>query len=181
MTINSNTINIVFRRKKALISRLIQLFTGCRYSHCGFLVPELVINNYILFVYESDTKDGKKGGVTKTEYSKWCEGNEIEVKVLTFDYYYSKHIITIAKQQLGKNYDLKGTALDQLIYQVFGVWKGYTGVKAEDKFYCSEYVEYCINKVLGIFPNWFLGSPAHLYKSKYLKTIYKGIDYNYGK
>lgn len=152
------------------VSWAIRIFTKSYYSHTT-LCFEWYSEKYI---FESD------GGIVRCmRYDSWCKDAIVCIENIDLLESNKKHLFLVALNQLGKGYDNKGTLIDQLIFQVSGRWTGHTGSYAKDKFYCSEYVAYCLNEVLGTHPNWYKTSPADLYNEKRFKTVFTGkaIDF----
>jgi hypothetical protein len=156
---------LVHKHGKKLISKLIMLITRSWASHTAILV-EL---NGEAFIYEADDNS-----VQKLYYPNWAKDFKIELQIIDLTEKQKYDLLKLMESQLGKGYDFKATLIDQLIYQLRGKWLGHTGSFATDKFYCSEFTSYCLNEILGIYPNWNTISPGYLHKEERFKTVYKG-------
>lgn len=146
---------IVHRQKKGFISWTIRKLTKSWSSHTALLIDCLI--------YESD-----KGFVRCLPFERWCSNSLISVDEINVD---TIRLELKAQKELGKKYDFKSTVIDWVIYIVFGKWTGYTGVNSTDKFYCSEYVAYCLNK-----EKFYITSPEMLYGEYKNNRIFVGID-----
>lgn len=156
-------IYLIHRHKKGIISFLIRLITRSWSSHTALLIDG--------FVYESD-----KGLVRKMNYIFWCSDSEVLIQKIDLTIENKNKLTNILENQLGKGYDFKSTIIDQLIFQLYGKWTGHTGNYAINKFYCSEFIAYCLNEVTGNYPNWWKISPKDLFNEERYNSIYKGID-----
>lgn len=107
-------------------------------------------------------------------HNEWRRGTEIRVNEIEYSEKNKQIILIRATYQLGKDYDFKSTCIDWIIYLAFGKWTGYTGNNTTDKFYCSEYVSYCLS-----YAKFYITSPAMLYKESKYKTVYEGLDNNF--
>lgn len=156
---------LIHRHKKGLVSWLIRLITHSWSSHTALLI--VTTNNE--FIYESDG-----GIVRKMNYSFWVKDFDIVVQRIDLVCENTFKLNNVLEAQLGKGYDFKGTLIDQLVFQLYGKWKGHTGEFATNKFYCSEFVAYCLNRITCNYPEWYKVSPAYLYTENRYTTIYKG-------
>jgi uncharacterized protein YycO len=147
------------------ISAAIRKITKSWSGHTAMIV-------YVLgkpFVAESD--DGK---IQLIPYELWAKDAEIVIGRIEISNRKRRKLSALAISQLGKKYDFKGTIIDQFILQIRGKWYGHTGVNAEDKMYCSEYVAWCYNKLLNMYQDWFKTPPSTMYADNRFKWIYIG-------
>lgn len=158
-------IYLIHRHKKGFVSWLIRMITHSWSSHTALLIEY----DYYRFIYESD-----EGIVRKMNYSFWVKDFDIVVQRIDLVCEKTFKLNNVLEAQLGKGYDFKGTVIDQLVFQLYGKWKGHTGSFATYKFYCSELVAYCLNEVTGNYPQWYKISPADLYNENRYPVIYKG-------
>lgn len=124
-------------------------------------------------VYESD-----EGHVRPITYKQWAKDAEIVITRFEMSNRKRRKLAKISTSQLGKEYDFKGTIIDQFILQIRGKWYGYTGDNAEDKMYCSEYIAWCYNKLLKMYADWFKTPPSKMYADNRFKRLYTGKAIN---
>lgn len=147
------------------VSVLIRLITKSWSGHTAMIV--YVFGNPM--VVESD--DGK---IQLTPYKIWANDAEIVIGRIEISNRKRRKLSAYALSQLGKAYDFKGTVIDQLILQFRGKWYGHTGINAEDKMYCSEFISWCYNKLLAMYPDWYKTPPSTMYADARFKWIFVG-------
>lgn len=122
------------------------------------------------------------------DWADWSEDKIIAVFKPRIEYdrgkaFYSTYLMVLLKLK----YDYRGTLWYQLWFSVakwlnnkLGTnlkWMGYTDAgKAAQKFYCSEFVAFFWNILTGIWPDWYMKTPADIGNEslEYFDSIYKG-------
>ena len=140
---------------KSWLARTIQKMTKSHINHTSLML-EIDGAMYVI--------DAQKNGVNLKTLENWLEN---------FKYTYVLHrkrkpttqwnkgISIRALSKVGVTpYDFASLLIWQPIYILTGKWKGRTEDRADDRFYCSEYVAW----VLGL-ENWWECSPDLVYKA----------------
>lgn len=157
MELKKDTLYISFHKPKSLLGYLISLRTLGKYSHCEF-----ILNNYVYLA--------NPGGVRKKIYKPIENADIFEMH----EHIQIPIVLSEFKKINGKGYDYGAILFAQLLE---------LGIQHEDKFFCSEFCLYLINKGLDesltyklkqLKPSSF--SPSKLYK--YLKNmeLIKGVE-----
>lgn len=144
----------------------VRFFTNSTWDHTALILHNSLTD---MCVVEMTTK-----GIKKTDYISWFLDKEMVVLKPKFDidYDYLTKIIDLTLE-LRLKYDYRGTGWYQLLYSIgkffnrkLGThikWMGFTSAgKAAQKFYCSEYVSWLMNKVGGEMENWYKLSPQDI-------------------
>jgi len=151
--------------KKSFLSKAIRFFTKSKISHSELLIK----------TWDYPLCYGAIGiGVRGTDIVRWISDKYIIVrrpnKYLTgINKEEEKRIATKACSRLGIKYDFMSLLYYQVIYQLFGKWKGKTEQKALNRMYCSEFVAWVYD-----LPNWWEKSPEDLLEWSEFTTIYSG-------
>lgn len=169
--------DIIFHTSKSNQSKMIQLVTGSNLTHCGIIFHK----DGKAYVYEAVNP------VKVTSLSKWiARGVDGKYKVVRLKYNlqdnHKKTMVSYAKAQMGKSYDMKFQWSDSKMYCSELVWKIYssTGYTLSDPKSFSDYdlsadvVRSEIKKRYGttINPSEKIVSPVDLYNSPIVRTVY---------
>lgn len=138
------------------LSALIRLFTGAPYNHVGVIVE----NWGVAFVNEAN----ERGLVTSPAKAR-LYGRDILILKPKFRPN-PREFSRIANSVLGvSKYDFKSLFVYQLLFQLFGTWKGKTDASAKDRFYCSEFAAWMHRETAESMREWYLIDPRALYDS----------------
>jgi hypothetical protein len=154
------------------LALIIRLITKNYFNHAAIVVcpfgPE--------FIYQSTAS-----GIVKDLALHELKGDDckiirpsiIEIRRLEFNMMVEKR----ANDQLNKPYDYFGLLIAQLIHQAGGlisskldIWLESRGENARKRWYCSEFVAYCID-----YPKWYECAPCDLERDPTFTKIFDGI------
>jgi len=144
---------------KSWISRIIKKVTHSIVNH-AFLFVGSKNNPAEIVVIEAE----KKGIETNSFFTEKYEGGNNSNKQIyilrpNFDIDIAK-FNTLAHSFNPVKYDFFGL-IHQLILQKTGYWIG-RKLKANNRFYCSEYVAYIYNQLYNLFPEWYKMNPKNI-------------------
>lgn len=145
----------------------VRLFTKSKWDHTAIAIR--VWGR--LYVAESLAK-----GISITPFEKWCKDHIVMVQRCKLKFN-EKQLATIAMSKQGYvGYDFGGTFFFQAIYQITGRWMGPKSEKrAQKRLYCSEYVAWIYNMVLGLFPEYYKVAPDEIGKmTDKFDNLYEG-------
>ena len=157
------------------LSALIRLFTNDYYNHAGII---WLGDDNLFYIVESLAKGVEKSPLVQSLFMQDCKilrlknGNPYSVG-------YEMKLRVRIKSAIGIKYDYSSLFLFQLIKQ-FGeaispeidLWLGQKNSKASKRFYCSEFVAWCLR-----LPKWYELAPDDLDKSPHLQAYYEGNVY----
>lgn len=159
----------VWYKPTRYLSVLIRFFTKSWSGHTAMIIDIWSEK----MVVESDGLN-----VRLLPYKEWAKDSLIIITRNELTEFQKRHLSIVAISKQGyTGYDFIGI-IHQLIFQLSGQWIGRTGDNASKKMYCSEYIAWCYNEVLRIYPNWFKIAPSDLYNDNKFFQIYKGIANN---
>lgn len=150
-----STGDVLHCQGERLISKLIRLFTKSRFSHTAIC---LRIEG-VLFV-----ADSQRDGTHLRPFDDWMKkySYKFEVMKLHTDTsgIYKASIKNRILDEIGtKSYDYWSLFWYHPRYILTGKWKGKRERKGADKFYCSEFVSYCLD-----YDEWFKHDPQSLFE-----------------
>jgi hypothetical protein len=141
--------------------------------------------NHAAIVYKTDLNtlflvEALAGGVAIDYLSGRVFEQDIKILRLKSEFlqnpYYKNCIADRIHKGIGTRYDFSGCLIFQLFKQCGEVlspdlklWFGRKGSRAANRFYCSEFVAWCLD-----LPKWWELAPDDVDKSKLLKTIIVG-------
>lgn len=119
-------------------------------------------------------------GIEASFFKDHIIGKEIQILRLNSDYSDNPLFIESVRNRIikgiGVKYDYAGCLIFQLFHQIgeminpdSNLWLGKKGSKAANRFYCSEFVAWCLD-----LPNWWLLAPDDLNRSHEFKEIFLG-------
>lgn len=173
MTYNLEDGDIIFVRPNTastwylwLFQRLIRFIDNCYYNH-----TQVYIQGYL---YQANKKIERVSPLLNI-------GEQIQVwRLITpLSKEESNVILEIAKNDIGKSYDYMSALFYQLLYILTNrrIWLGRKGIKAENTYYCTEYVSHLYFKLFGFFPQHYKLAPNQLQKQMpfYFKVVFEGV------
>jgi len=143
------------------LAQLIRIFTGSAYNHAGIIV-EIWGRPFLL--------EANERGLVAAPAEYRLHGREILVRKPLFSFI-SSEIARRAVSRLGvSKYDFKSLFVYQVLYQIFGTWKGKKNDDAVDRLYCSEFYAWCFREE---FVAWYLTDPEVLVNTPLLADKYR--------
>lgn len=139
----------------SLLSKAIRLITRSRISH-NALAIKIDTEIYII--------DAQRRGVNITRFREWHRKYKYNFYIVrlkeTSNIFYKQAVKERAKESIGiTKYDFASLLLWQPLYLITGYWPIKKIQNSKKRFYCSEFVAYCLN-----LPYPYTYSPEALYK-----------------
>lgn len=154
------------------LSALIRFFCKNPYNHCGIITLNDFGNLAVNQSLASGVNHSSFQSCFKGEKIKILRYKHIKELYKKFDYQIHKRF----NSKIGTPYDYFGCLLHQMVKQSFEmldlpvkVWIGLHGEKAAKRFYCSEYVAWCLCN-----PDWWQVSPDDIDKDTDMEIVWKG-------
>jgi len=150
-----NTGDVLHCQGSRFISKLIRLVTKSRFSHTAIAVRL----EGVLYI-----ADSQRDGTHLRPFNDWEEKYKYQYEIHKINMHvrvgYQKEIKVKILDEIGtKKYDYASLLYYYPRYIITGKWKGKKLRTASDKFYCSEFVAYCLD-----FDYWYRTSPQDLYE-----------------